>query len=194
MILRNFKKMKTLKQMSVIAFAALLTFSACNNNSKKQNEKGNKKDNLLESNISNDTINTANTIGAIALNTLPTAIREYVVKNHPGYIMENAAHDPLCQGGDAIDVAITKKGSPAYSLIFKPDGTFVQLEEDMDINKAPAKILEIVKVKYAGYQPAAQIERLTLADKSIQYLLDITKDGVTKEVIFNTDGSVACEK
>lgn len=186
--------MKTLKQISVIALASLLTFSACNNNSKKQNENGNKKDTLSESSIFNDTINTANTIsGAVDLNTLPTSIREYVTINYPGYKMENAAHDPLCQGGDAIDVAITKKGSTAYSLIFKPDGTFVQLEEDIDLNKAPAKILEMVKIEYVGYQPAPQIEKLTLADKSIQYLLDITKNGVTKEVIFNTDGSVACE-
>jgi hypothetical protein len=174
-------------------FAALLTFSACTNNSRQQVEKGNKKDTLSESSNLNDTISTANTSGPIALNTLPTAIREYVTKNHPGYNMKNAAHDPLCQGGDAIDVAISKKGSPTYSLIFKPDGTFVQLEEDIDINKAPAKILKEVKIKYAGYQPASQIEKLTLADKSIQYLLDITKNGVSKEVIFNTDGSVACE-
>lgn len=185
--------MKTLKQLSVFTFAALLTFTACNNNSKQQSEKGNKKDTLSASPIFNDTINTTNTSGIIALNTLPTAIREYVTKNHPGYKMENAAHDPLCQGGDAIDVAITQKDSPSYSLIFKPDGTFVQLEEDIDINKAPAKVLEMVKIKYAGYQPAPQIEKLTLADKSIQYLLDITKKGFTKEVIFNTDGSVACE-
>jgi len=184
--------MKSLKPMSIIAFAGLLTVTACYNSSKQQDK--NKKDNTLESVISNDTIKTANTSGAIALNTLPTIINEYITKNYPGYVMENAAHDPLCQGGDAIDVAITKKGGPNYSLIFRPDGTFVQLEEDMDINKAPSKIIEMIKIKYAGYQPAAQIERLTLADKSIQYLLDITKDGVSKEVIFNIDGSVACEK
>lgn len=52
--------------------------------------------------------------------------------------------------------------------------------------------MKITIIALAGYKPASQIERLTLADKSVQYLLDITKGNITKEVIFNADCTVAC--
>ncbi|MBK6912900.1 MAG: hypothetical protein IPH11_04235 [Ignavibacteriales bacterium] len=93
-----------------------------------------------------------------------------------------------------MDIAISKQDSPDYSLIFLFDGTFVQLEEDIDLSKAPAKVLETVKAKYADFQPAHKIESLTLADKSIAYLVDLTKGTLTKEVILKADGTIVCEQ
>jgi hypothetical protein len=105
----------------------------------------------------------------------------------------NFASDPLCQGGPAIDVAITKAGSTPLSLIFKPDGSFVQQEEDIALTEATNKIKVALKVKYPGYVAGTQIEMLTLADNSMQYLVDLSKNNVTKEVIFTADGKVFCE-
>lgn len=179
---------------TVLLFAAMsLLFTACNNGSTPEVDKS-QKDTIPENTLSVDTVQkTASLSGEIALDQLPLNIKEFISKNYEGYTMQSAAHDPLCTGGDAIDVAITKKGSATFSLIFLPDGTYVQQEEDIDLSKAPKSILEIVKSKYAGYKPAQQIELLTLADKRIQYLLDISKGNSTKEVIFNEDGTVACE-
>ena len=172
-------------KISLIAIT-VLTFAACNNG--KQN--GNTKLNT----VTTDTAQTTRPLkGEIALEKLPPNIKKYVDQNFQGYVIKSAAYDPLCTGEDAIDVAISKKGSPDYSLIFLLDGTFVQQEEDIDISKAPARILEVVKTKYAGFTPAQQIERLTLADKSTQYLFDLTKDKISKEVIFKEDGTVFCE-
>ncbi len=189
--IKQIKMYKTIKiSLSIIA---ALSFAACNNNNTKEADKG-QKDTVIVNSVSADTTqNATSASGEIALDLLPANIKEFVTKNYAGYTMQNAAHDPLCAGGDAIDVAISKKGSANYSLIFLPNGTFVQQEEDINISKAPAKILDIVKTKYAGFTPAQQIERLTLVDKSIQYLLDITKDKTTKEVIFNDAGTVVCE-
>lgn len=182
--------MNTLFKM-YFATALILTISACNN---KQEGKNNPNENEVVKIVTTDTTqNTMPASGKISLDKLPANINEFVTTNYAGYTIENAAHDPLCSGGDAIDVAISKKGSSNYSLIFLPNGTFVQQEEDIDIRKAPSKVLEIVKMKYAGFTPAQQIERLTLADKSIQYLFDITKDKTAREVIFNEEGTVICE-
>ncbi len=130
----------------------------------------------------------------ISLNKLPPGVNEFVNKNYPGYKMVSAVSDPLCQGGDAIDVAITKNGSPNLSLIFKPDGSFVQQEEDVPLSTAPGKISSVLKTNYADYSAGNQIEKLTLADKSAQYLVDLDKGKVSKEVIFDTSGNVVCEK
>jgi len=180
---------KTIK-ISLITLS-VLTFAACNN---QQNGNKTHKDTIAENTLSVDTVQKTTPLsGEIALDQLPLNIKEFVSKNYTGYTMQSAAYDPLCSGGDAIDVVISKKGSASYSLIFLPNGTYVQQEEDIDLSKAPKSILEIVKTKYAGYAPAQQIELLTLADKSVQYLLDISKGNTTKEVIFNEDGTVACE-
>jgi len=183
-----------IKLIAVSLFMTLyLFFTACNNGSTPEVDKS-QKDTIAKNSLPPDTLQTiASLSGEIAINQLPLNIKEFISKNFEGYIMQSAAYDPLCSGGDAIDVIITKKGSATFSLIFLPDGTYVQKEEDIDLGKAPKSILEIAKTKYAGYKPAQQIELLTLADKRVQYLLDISKGNTTKEVIFNEDGSVACE-
>lgn len=133
-------------------------------------------------------------VGEIALDRLPAAVKDLVTKDHPGYVMVKAVSDPLCQGGDAIDVAIVKTGAPNLSLIFKSDGTYVQQEEDVPLTTASSKIIDALKAKYSDYSASTQIERLILADNSVQYLVDLSKGNVTKEVIFTTDGNVVCEK
>lgn len=168
-----------------LAVALLVSLNSCKE--KEMNDKEEQNESLTEKN------ETVDKEGKIALNQLPPNVITYVAKNHFGYEIKNAEHDPLCSGGDAIDLVITKKNSPTYSLIFLPDGTYVQLEEDVDISKAPTKVLEVIETKYSGYQIAPQIEKLTLANNTTQYLLDITKDKITKEVIFTTDGIVVCE-
>jgi len=60
-------------------------------------------------------------------------------------------------------------------LIFKTGGNFVQQDEDVPLS-------------------TAQIEKLILPDKSRQYLVDLTKNVKTKEVIFTADGAVICEQ
>ena len=129
----------------------------------------------------------------IAIDKLPTGVSEFVTKNYPGYQIKSAASDPLCGGADAIDVVITKNGEPNLSAIFRPDGQFVQQEEDVPLSTAAQKISDALRTKYSGYTADKQIEKLILADKTVQYLVDLTKGNLSKEVIFNAEDSVMCE-
>jgi len=185
-MMRGDLNMKRTIIFSLIALAILLV-AACSNN--KQNESTQLKK------VTTDTIQKVKPLsGEISLDKLPNNIKEYVNKNYHGYAIKKASYDPLCTGEDAIDVSIVKKGSKNYSLIFLLDGTFVQLEEDIELSKAPVKVLEILKTKYMDYKPAPKIERLKLANNSIQYLVDLLKDSLAKEVTFNEDGTVVCER
>ncbi|HNX88696.1 MAG TPA: hypothetical protein PKH58_06415 [Paludibacteraceae bacterium] len=131
---------------------------------------------------------------AISLNELPGAVNDFIALNYPSYKIKNAGHDPLCSGEDAMDVAIGKAGSPNFSLIFLPDGKFVQQEEDVKLAATPAKILNTVKTKYPGFTAENGAEKLTLADKkTVHYQLDLIKEGTSKEVIFDMEGNVVCE-
>ncbi len=176
---------------------------SCGNNSAKTNEGTESKqqesmetnsDSVSQSKVDTTTLNTTHLpAGIIALDKLPAGVKEFVEQNYPGYKIINAASDPLCQGGDAIDVAVTKNGSANLSLIFTPNGHFVQQEQDVPLSTAPGKISDALKSKYSGYAADKQIEKLILADKTVQYLVDLKKDKVAKEVIFNADANVVCE-
>ncbi|HKC35788.1 MAG TPA: hypothetical protein VKB95_06985 [Chitinophagaceae bacterium] len=178
----------------LFAFAAFtLSITSCGN-------KGNDKNQVTDTTNNTDSATPTDSLavevvssGPIAIDNLPASVKPYVEKNFAGYTISNAAHDPLCSGGDAIDVVITKPGQINLSLIFKPDGTFVQKEEDVPLNTAPVKVRDLVKRQYADYKASNQIEKLTLANNTTEYLIDITKGNVSKEVIMTNDGKVVCE-
>ena len=181
--------------LPITAFTFSIIFISCNNGSFEKNEATETKVQQAIESTKPDTAKfiTALPSGEIALDKLPAGVKEFVAKNYTGYAIIKAASDPLCKGGDAIDVAITKAGAPNFSVIFKPDGSFVQQEEDVPMSTATDKIKNALKTKYADYSAGNQIEKLILADKTVQYLVDLTKGKVSKEVIFNTEGNVVCE-
>lgn len=172
---------------------AILVVSCDNEKKEKQDKAGTSKTEQTE--IKADGTNTAAVLpeGKIALDKLPAGIKEFVEKQYAGYTISGAASDPLCQGGDAIDVAVTRAGAPNLSLIFKPDGSFVQQEEDVPVKTAPDKVKKSIAAKYADYTAGDQVEKLQLADKTVQYLVDLSKGGTTKEVIFSKEGAIVCE-
>lgn len=184
----------------MMALALTVSIVSCDNDKNEKDEKDEatetKQEEKAEVNKKDTTATVATALpaGEITLDRLPAGVKEFITKNYAGYKMVKAASDPLCQGGDAIDVAIAKTSAPNLSLIFKSDGTYVQQEEDVPLTTAPSKIKDALKAKYSGYSAGTQIEKVILADKSVEYLVDLTKGSTTKEVIFSIDGNVVCEK
>lgn len=131
--------------------------------------------------------------GKISIDKLPNTVKPFVNEHYKGYKIKSASYDPLCSGKDAIDVIVTKANSKTYSLIFLLDGTFIQQEIDIPFAEAPKKVTETLKLKYPNYTYSKQIEKLEMADKTIQYLVDITKSKISKEVILSEDGQIVCE-
>ena len=188
--------MKKAKFLSLAIVISMLIFTGCNNGGK---ENRNEKNDSVSTAIKKDTGSSGISTNSPSATTytvanLPAGIKEFVSKNYAAYTIVSAAPDPLCQGGSAIDVAITKKSAPNLSLIFTPDGSFVQQEEDVPLSTASDKIRSLLKTKYAGYSAGNQIEKLTLADKTMEYMVDLNKGSVSKEVIFSLDGNIVCEK
>lgn len=182
--------------LPVTALIFSLIFISCNNEGKEKNESTETKEQEALESTKPDSSQTTSALptGEITLDRLPAGVKEFVNKNYAGYTIAKAISDPLCQGGDAIDVAVTKTGAPNLSLIFKPDGSYVQQEEDVPLGTATPKIKDALKSKFADYSAGTQIEKVILADKTVQYLVDLSKGTATKEVIFTADGNVVCEK
>lgn len=191
----NFKK----TTLPLMAMALSFIMLSCNGEKNEKDDKDEAAETTQKEKMEDDKVNIADPVttalpaGEITFERLPAGIKEFVTKNYPGYATVKAVSDPLCKGGDAIDVAISKIGASNLSLIFTPDGTYVQQEEDVPLSTASAKIKNILKAKYADYSAGTQIEKLILADNSVQYLVDLSKGSITKEVIFTMDGKVVCE-
>ena len=170
----------------VLFLVLIIVFSNCSKKPIEQSSKNNK-----------DTVKsvqkTSFDINTVSIDNLPQNIKDYIALNYKEYKITDAASDPLCTGGDAIDVSIEKANETSLSLIFKPDGTYIQKEEDIQFINAPQKVKEVIKTKYGSYKASDQIEKLTLADNMTQYLIDIEKDTVSKEVIITLDGQIVCE-
>lgn len=187
--------MKKVIFLAITVVLSMMIFTACNNESK---EKKDEKNESASTEIKKDTetsvvsTTTPSTINYSADN-LPPGVKDFVSKNYSGFTIVSASPDPLCGGGPAVDVAINKAGAPTLSLIFKPDGSYVQQEEDVPLSTASNKIRNEIKTKYAGYSAGNQIEKLILADKTIEYMVDLNKGQTTKEVIFSIDGNIVCE-
>ncbi|MBC6489662.1 PepSY-like domain-containing protein [Flavihumibacter stibioxidans] len=181
----------------VVTFALFVT--SCDNEKNEKDEKDEATETMQQEKTETDKKDTAlatTTVlpaGEMPLQNLPVGIKKFIEINYNGYAMTKAVSDPLCQGGDAIDVAVTKSGAPNLSLIFKPDGSFVQQEEDVPMKTAPDKVRDAITAKYADYKAGEQIEKLQLADKTVQYLVDLTKGTTTKEVIFSKEGAIVCD-
>ena len=189
--------MKKVLFLTITVVLSMLIFTACNNESNENNEKADEKNEVETKDIKKDTaastVSIASPVTTYTVNNLPNGVKEFVSKNYAGYKIVSASTDPLCGGGPAVDVTITKTGAPNFSLIFKPDGSYVQQEEDVQFSTAPDKIKSTLRTQFGKYNAGGQIEKLILADKSVQYMVDLTNGKNTKEVIFTVDGNVFCE-
>lgn len=173
----------------------MLIFTACNNESKEKADENNEGANTeIKKDTGLSTVSTTSpSATTYSIDKLPVGVKEFVSKNYAGYTIVSADSDALCGGGPAVDVAIKKTGAPTFSLIFKPDGSYVQQEEDVDLSTAPDKIKNTLKTQFGKYSSDGQIEKLILADKSIQYMVDLTNGKNTKEVILTAEGNIVCE-
>jgi hypothetical protein len=182
----NNKIMKTKLILKPLLILAVIIFIS--NCSKKEVSQVNKN--------SADTIKSVQSIpvmDSVSKENLSANTKDYISSHYPGYIINDVVKDPLCKGGDAVDVSIIKNGQPRLSLIFKPDGTFVQKEEDVAYKTAPEKIKNTIKTQYGSFTASDQMEQLTMADNSTQYLIDLSMGSILKEVILTLDGNVICE-
>jgi len=134
---------------------------------------------------------TTDTVSTERNTTISQKAQSYINDNYPGYTIVKASDDPMCTGEPAIDV-LMKKNQDIISLIFSPDGDFLQSEVDVNYSEAPQEIDSMLKSEFSEYTASEQIEKLTLPNGENQYLVDITKGKESREVIFDAAANIVC--
>ena len=135
-------------------------------------------------------------LGEIAITGLPTAITNYVKTNYTDYTIDEAQKDTLCNGIAGIEVELEKKGAADISLFFNNENAFILKEEDIKYSTLPTNVSAFISNNYPNYEMPKKAEKITLADGTIQYEVDLKEKTtkIEKEVLINAEGtSKICE-
>ena len=129
----------------------------------------------------------------VAIDSLPTAINDYIAANYSGYTIIHAEVDTICQG-TVTEVLVCTSSTEPVKLIFDETGTFIMTSKRIEYTDVAAEVTAAVAANYTNYSVKKRAALFTLADGSLQYKVFMSLDGVRKSVTFNADGTVSCEK
>ncbi|MBC7776810.1 MAG: PepSY-like domain-containing protein [Phycisphaerae bacterium] len=129
----------------------------------------------------------------VAIADLPSAIKVYVDANYPGYTLDEAEKETNCSGATVYDVEIEQGEENDLELTFDIDGNFLYSETDVASADLPTAVVNSIATNYAGFA-SEEPSKLTLADGSTRYEVELEKGKTDKEVLFDSEGQVICEQ
>ncbi len=133
--------------------------------------------------------------GKIITPEMKNIFTSFVYANYKEWTITGMQYDALCGGGDAYDILLQNKNGEKQSIILDGKGNFIQSEVNMPVATAPYDVVQKVKAQYQGYTYGSEYEKLTMANKDMRYLFDVSKDGgkTSGEVILSNNGEVLCQ-
>ncbi len=129
----------------------------------------------------------------IAIDSLAAEIVAYISTNYAGYTVLHAETDTICEGA-VTEVLITLANAQPMKLIFDSANVYLFKAERMDYSNVPAVISEAVTANYSLYTAMKRCEMYTLTDNTLRYKVYLRSSTTNKNVTFNADGTVSCEK
>ena len=133
----------------------------------------------------------------IDIKTLPAAVVTYINTNFAGYTIDEAQKDTLCNGTVGIEVALEKKNADDIELFFNNENTYILKEEEIKYSALPASVHAFFSTNYPNYKLPKDAEKITLANGTVQYEVDLEEKTTkkAKEAVTNADGSAKiCER
>ena len=133
--------------------------------------------------------------GGIPIDSLPASIISYVTANYSGYTIRHAEYDSLCVNGLVFEVAISQVGfAPPVNLYFDMSGVFLMQANGIPYPDLPQSVKNYITTNYAGYFVCEIPQKLTLADGTLQYVVDLRKGPSRKSVRIDANGVLVCER
>jgi Putative beta-lactamase-inhibitor-like, PepSY-like len=136
-------------------------------------------------------------ISEVNITALPSAIITYVNTNYVGYTIEEVENDTLCDGTIGIELELEKQNAEDISLFFSNENIFILKEEEIKYNTLPTGVQTFFSTNYPNYKLPEDADKITLANGTVQYEVDIKEKTtkIEKEVITNLDGTAKiCER
>jgi hypothetical protein len=117
----------------------------------------------------------------------PDAVKQAVAAKFPGASVTKCKAENE-HGHDQFEVKVTGTGGDKSEADVAPDGTILQIEEAVALDKVPAAVMTAFSSKYPSAKPTGA-EKQTRTGKSTTYELKFTAADKQKEVTFAEDGS-----
>jgi uncharacterized membrane protein YkoI len=127
----------------------------------------------------------------IPLDKLPKAVLDAVKDKYPGAELLGAEKEDE-NGKTVYEVALKHKGQKLEAT-FKPDGTFVSVEKEIEAKDLPKAVADALEAKYpkATYK---KVEEETEGDKVTYEVLLVTAEKKTVEVVLDPKGKILEEE
>ncbi len=132
--------------------------------------------------------------GGIPVDSIPSAITDYIAANFPGYAVHNAMYDSLCQFGKTLDVMIDSSNSVHRKLIFDASGLFLARASRVNSSDLPAAVSSALTLTYSTYTLRGKAEMFILSDNSKEYRVFLHLNQIRLSVILKEDGTIVCEQ
>jgi hypothetical protein len=130
----------------------------------------------------------------IPIDSLPSAITDYIAANFAGFVARHADYDTLCQFGVIVNVMIDSSNTIHKKLIFETSSGFLALVHRIPADSLPATITAAVASGYPDYALRHKAELLKLSDNSLQYRMFLHNGLNRLSVVMLSDGTVVCEQ
>jgi len=132
--------------------------------------------------------------GSISIDSLPSAITEYIAANFVGYIAKHAEIESNCQFDSVYEVMIVLDSLHPVKIYFGLTGNYLMKSDRALYVDAPQVVKDYITANYADYSVMEKLELFTMADNSFEYNVFLHKGHDRKSLLLKADGTLICEK
>lgn len=127
----------------------------------------------------------------VKIGDLPEGVQTWITANLPGYKMDEAEKDVLCDGTAVFDIEAEKGGDIEMELTFDTNGNYLFSESDIAVGDLPAAVTAAIAIKFPGAS-IKEADKLAMADGSTHYEVEL-KNAPSKDVVFDSEGKLLCK-
>lgn len=117
----------------------------------------------------------------------PAAVTGSVAKQFPASALSSCKSEGE-HGHEQFEVKLVDQGGEHIEVDVAPDGTILQVEQMLPVDRVPAKVLAAFAAKYPGVTPTSA-EKQTRPGKPATYEIAFTADSRARESTFAEDGA-----
>jgi hypothetical protein len=130
----------------------------------------------------------------VSLDSLPTAISDYILANYAAYTTKHAEIDSICPFGAVYEVFVEQSGNGGLKLLFDLNGFYLAKGERAKFSDAPQAVIDYVNANFTLNHPCEKMEVITLADNTINYRIFIKSNNQKTVILLSADGTLVCEQ
>lgn len=135
-----------------------------------------------------------NNMDDINTSLLSTSAMDYITANYPNYVIDDVDNDIDCNGTSIIEIEL-KAGFNEIELVFDTEDNFLYEVSEIRASDLPTAVTNSIATNFPNYiLDDNEADKLTMADGSLRYEVELESVQDDLEVVFGADGTVICQQ